>query len=239
MATRAMVLAAGLGTRLETCTRGLPKAMMPIAGKPVLAHNLELLARHGVREVVVNLHHRAGCIVEYCRDGSRFDLAITYSLEPVLLGTAGAVKRAAARFSSTFFVLYGDNLSTCDLSRLLAFHRRCGGVATLAIFEREDPTAGGIVALDGDGRVRRFVEKPDPSEVFSHLVSAGIFVLEPALIAEIGEGTRDFGRDVFPALLARGFPLFGYRMSEQLWWIDTPADYACVSRIFAATGASR
>lgn len=233
---KAMVLAAGLGTRLDGCAPELPKPMMPVGGKPVLAHNLELLALHGVRDVIVNLHHRAERIVEYCGDGSRFGLSITYSWEPVLLGTAGAVRHAAAEFQSSFFVVYGDNLSTCDLSRLRVYHHRCGGIATVAVFEREDPRTSGIVELDDDGRIRRFVEKPHPSEVFSRLVSAGILVLQPEAIAAIGEGVSDFGRDVFPELLARGLPVFGYRMSEQLWWIDTPVDYARAVQEFATRG---
>jgi mannose-1-phosphate guanylyltransferase len=130
-------------------------------------------------------------------------------------------------FDAPFFVWYGDNLSTCRLDRLWEFHLKKGGVATIALHEREDPTQSGIVGLDEDERVFRFLEKPRPEQVFSHWVSAGILVLEPqALEAVPSEGAPDFGRDVFPALLNQGAALYGYRMSkdEGLWWIDTVAD---------------
>lgn len=130
-------------------------------------------------------------------------------------------------FDGPFFLWYGDNLSTCHLTRLYAFHKTKGGVATIALHYREDPTASGIGGLDENDRITRFLEKPRPDQVFSHWVSGGIFVLEPRVLEAIPvEGAPDFGRDVFPALLAQGAALYGYRMSrsEGLWWIDTPED---------------
>jgi mannose-1-phosphate guanylyltransferase len=166
-------------------------------------------------------------VMSHFGDGSRYGVHIDYSIERELLGTAGAVKKVAGLFNGPFFVWYGDNLSTCRLDRLWEAHRASGGVATIALHYREDPTQSGIVELDERDRIARFLEKPRAEEVFSHWVSAGIFVLEPEVLEMIPpEGAQDFGRDIFPALLERGAKLAGYRMAEDesLWWVDTAAD---------------
>lgn len=201
--------------------------MIPIAGRPILEHNVRLLAKHGFREFVVNLHHCPEAVKSYFRDGQAWRVSITYSYEPVLLGTAGAVKNVEDLFDSTFLVVYGDNLTTCDVERLCSFHQQKGGIGTVALFHREDPLNSGIAELDENDRIRRFVEKPKPDQVFSHWVSAGLLVLEPAVLDFIPDkGASDFGRDVFPAILSGGQLLYGYRLSanEGLWWIDTLED---------------
>jgi NDP-sugar pyrophosphorylase family protein len=209
--------------------------MVLVAGKPILEHNLELLTRHGISDVVINLHHQPQTIVDHFGDGSRWGVHITYSFERELLGTAGAVKKAQEQFDSTFLVLYGDNLTTCDLGRLVLFHRAKGGIVTIALHYRDDPTDSGIADLDNQDRIIRFVEKPKPNEIFSHLVSAGIIVLEPEVLDAIPDTMpSDLGRDLFPSLLARGEAIYGYRMpqGEYLWWIDTPEDLQRVKAIW-------
>lgn len=224
---KAMLLAAGSGTRLRPLTERVPKCMVPVWGKPVLQHNIEWLARHGVTDLVINLCHLPEVVMDHLGDGGRWGVRIIYSVEKEPLGTAGGVKNVERFFNRSFFVWYGDNLSTCDLDRLFRFHREKGGLATIVLFHRQDPTASGIVGLDENDRITRFLEKPKPDQVFSHWVNAGIFVLEPEVLKAIPpEGPSDFGRDIFPALLAQGTALYGYRMSpdEGLWWIDTPED---------------
>ncbi|MCJ7668608.1 MAG: nucleotidyltransferase family protein [Anaerolineae bacterium] len=230
-----MILAAGEGTRLRPLTDHIPKPMLLVAGKPILEHTLELLARYGISEVVINLHHQPQTIVDHFGDGSRWGVHITYSFESELLGTAGAVKKVREQFDSSFLTLYGDNLTTCDLTRLTVFHRAKGGIATIALHYRDDPTASGIATLDDRDRITRFVEKPKSHQVFSHWVSAGLLVLEPEVLDVIPEGgPSDLGRDLFPSLLARGEATYGYRMSqgEYLWWIDTPEDLQRVKAIW-------
>ena len=225
--TKAMLLAAGQGIRLRPLTERVPKCMVPVAGKPVLEHNMEWLRKYGVTELVVNLYHLPQAVMDHLGDGSKWGIKITYSIEKELLGTAGGVKNVEWFFDGPFFLWYGDNLSTCHLDRLYQFHCTKGGVATIALYYREDTTASGIVGLDDQDRIVCFLEKPRPKEVFSHWVSAGIFVFDPEVLTHIpAEGTPDFGRDVFPALLANDQPLYGYRMSsdEGLWWMDTPED---------------
>jgi mannose-1-phosphate guanylyltransferase len=227
MPAEAMLLAAGKGTRLRPLTETVSKCMVPIAGRPLLEHNVEWLRKYGVTRLVINLHHLPEAVMSHFGDGSRYGVHIDYSIERELLGTAGAVKKVAGLFNGPFFVWYGDNLSTCRLDRLWEAHRASGGVATIALHYREDPTQSGIVELDERDRIARFLEKPRAEEVFSHWVSAGIFVLEPEVLEMIPpEGAQDFGRDIFPALLERGAKLAGYRMAEDesLWWVDTAAD---------------
>ena len=237
-----MVLAAGHGTRLKPLTDRIPKAMVPVGGKPILEHTIEALRRSGVEELVVNLCHLPHVVSDHLGDGGRWGVKITYSIEKEALGTAGGVKKAASFFDGPFFVWYGDNLSGCDLTRLYAFHRTKGGIATIALFHRDEVTASGIAGLDEDGRITCFVEKPGPEQVFSHWVNAGIYILEPEVLEAIpGAGNPDFGRDVFPALLTRGAALYGYRMSEDegLWWIDTPEDLRRVQKLFSTSANSK
>jgi mannose-1-phosphate guanylyltransferase len=234
---KGFILAAGEGSRLRPLTDTIPKPMVPLAGRPILEHAVEALARHGVRDLIVNLHHKPDVIRTYFGDGSRFGMRIQYSFEPVLLGTAGALTPWADFLDETFFLVYGDNLSTCDLTKLAAFHRARAARATIALFWREDPRQSGIADLESDGRVRRFVEKPAADEVFSHWVNAGILVLEPACVADIPQGRpSDFGREILPRWIAEGQPVYGYEMAEdeRLWWIDTCADLVHAKREWEA-----
>jgi len=231
-----MLLAAGLGTRLHPLTDTISKCMIPIAGKPLLEHNVGALRSYGVTDLVINLHHLPQTVMSHFGDGSGLGVRINYSVEPELLGTAGAVKKVEQFFDGPFFVWYGDNLSTCRLDRLWQFHQSKHAVATIALHYREDPTRSGIVGLDENDRVTRFLEKPRPDQVFSHWVNAGILALEREVLEVIPkEGVTDFGRDIFPALLERDSAIFGYRMAEDesLWWIDTAEDLARVEGALA------
>ena len=233
MPRRAMLLAAGLGTRLRPLTETVSKCMIPIAGKPLLEHNVGILQRYGVTDLVINLHYLPQTVMNHFGDGSGFGIRITYSLEPKLLGTAGALKKVERFFDGPFFVWYGDNLSTCRLDRLWQFHQSKRGMATIALHYRQDPTRSGIVGLDEHDRVTRFLEKPRSDQVFSHWVNAGILVLEREVLEAIPAGVvADFGRDVFPTLVERDSAIFGYRMAEDesLWWIDTAQDLARVEQ---------
>jgi len=235
-----MFLAAGAGTRLRPLTDHLPKCMAPVHGKPLLEHNLVWARQFGFAEVTINLHFLPDVVPDYFGDGSRWGVKIDYSYEPELLGTAGAVGSLREQFDQTFCVWYGDNLSTCRLDRLLARHRACGGAATLALHRRETVTASGMVDFGPDWRIQRFVEKPSPEQVTSHWVNAAIYLLEPVVLEYIPrQGASDFGRQVFPALLAAGAPLVAYCLGEDeaLWWIDTPQDYQNLLSAFRPANA--
>ncbi|GAC1446548.1 MAG: hypothetical protein NVSMB56_06280 [Pyrinomonadaceae bacterium] len=181
-----MLLAAGRGTRLYPLTETVPKCMMPVAGKPVLEHTLCWLRDYGVTEFVINLHRLPEKVTKHFGDGERFGVNIAYTHETELLGTAGAVRNAAAYFGdTTFFVWYGDNLGRCGMDKLWATHEAGQGVVTIALHWREDPTQSGIVGFDDEGRIRRFLEKPRAEEVFSNWVSAGVLVVEPEILEMI------------------------------------------------------
>ena len=231
----AMILAAGKGTRLYPITETLAKPMVPIEGRPLLEHTIRWLRDHGVRRVAVNLHHRPESVRDHFGDGSRFGVEISYSEEPELLGTAGGVKRLEAFFEDTFLVVYGDVLTDLDLGALVARHRSVGTAvhATLAVDRRPDVAQGGVVVLDADNRIRRFVEKPRPGEIRSSWVNSGVMVLDRALLARIPAGRfSDFGREVLPAWLAAGVPLYGWPVPGGTFLIDvgTPESYARAGR---------
>lgn len=237
---RALVLAAGLGTRLRPLTDTMPKSMVPVGGIPVLERNLAWLRRNGVTEVAVNTHYRAEAVTSHFGDGSTFGVAIRWSPEARLLGTAGALGPLREWFGDeTFLVLYGDNLIDVDFERFRALHQAAGATATVALFERADVSASGVAELEGD-RIGRFVEKPSPGETSSRLVSAGLILCEPSVHPYVGPSPSDFGRDVLPALLAAGEPVAGYRMrhGETLRWIDTHDDLERVERELAIEAAS-
>lgn len=216
-----MILAAGEGTRLRPLTLTLPKPMVPVANTPLLVRTVELLRSQGVRELAVNLYHKPEAI------RAHFGASLTYSDETELLGTAGGVKRLEGFLDTTFAVLYGDNLYDFALELLVRFHRESGALATIATFETPNPTACGLVVTDSAGRVTRFQEKPRAEEVFTNTANAGVYILEPEVLASIPVGVAcDFGRDIFPALLERApgrvvaLPLGGYLRDT-----GTPANY--------------
>lgn len=224
---KGMILAAGEGTRLLPLTADRPKVMLPVGGHPLLAHTLEWLKAQGIREVGLNLYYQPQTILDCFGDGSRLGVKLTYSRETKLLGTAGGVKKLASFFGQdTFVVIYGDVLTNIDLGPLLSLHRKRGGLLTLALNQVDNPTACGIVEVDGEGRVRRFQEKPQPQEVFSHLANAGVYIAEPGLLDFIPPDTfYDFGRDLFPRLLAEGVPFYGLPVEGLVLDIGTPENY--------------
>ena len=220
-----MVLAAGLGTRVQSISGGLPKVMLEIDGKPVLVHIIELLRKYGISDIAINLHYRPEAIRNCLKDGKEFRANITYSLEKELLGSAGAVKKLGNYFDRTFLVIYGDLLTRINLEKLVAFHRRNKGMGTIALYRVSNPCSCGVVGINAEKRITSFVEKPEPDEVFSNLANAGIYVFEPDLIRHIPEGFCDFGKDVFPALLQKGLELFGWETDDYLIDIGLPENY--------------
>ena len=221
---KAFILAAGLGTRLRSLGLELPKVMVPVGGKPLLEHHLELFRRQGIRELIVNLHYLPEKITSYFGDGSGYGVKITYSRESELLGTAGAVKKMERELlDETFLVFYGDNLVRVEFAPLVEFHRARQALVTVALFGSPEPWTGGVVETDSNGRVLRFVEKPDPKQVSTNLISAGIFVIEPSVLEMIPAGQfYDFGKDVFPKLLAEGRPLYATKPEAYIQDVGTP-----------------
>jgi NDP-sugar pyrophosphorylase family protein len=226
---KAVILAAGVGSRLRPLTDSCPKPMLPIAGRPLLFRTLDWLRASGVVEAALNLHHLPEVVRAGLGDGSAWGMSLSFSYEPVLLGTSGAVRAIAERspgwFDQTFLLIYGDMLLDIDLAELLAFHHARRGVLTLALKRTATPHSQGMVELDLAGRVRRFVEKP-PNWQGGDLANAGVYLCEPAVLEAIPAGNSDFGHDIIPALLASGAIVCGRLARGYLLDIGTPEAYA-------------
>lgn len=237
---KALLLAAGRGSRLGDATARLPKPMLRVRGKPVIERHVEQLARAGVEEIWINLHYRGEVIRAHFGDGGRWGVRIRYSEEPELLGTAGALKNLEREFSDgDFFVVYGDNVGCCDYRALAAAHAP-GTVLTVALYHNEEVASSGIAELAEDRRILRFVEKPAPGEQFSHWVNAGFYAASPAVLPLLPPGASDFGRDVIPALVASGRVVRGFVLQEGVEGIDTPEMLARADVLgVAAIGAGR
>jgi NDP-sugar pyrophosphorylase family protein len=217
---KAMVMAAGLGTRLRPLTDFLPKPMMPVANRPVLHHLLNLLRRHDVTEVGVNVHAYPEIIQAYFGDGSSLGVSIEWSHEEELLGTAGGTKKLEEFWGGeTILITSGDGLHDVDVTALLGHHRRTGALATLTVKPVGDPSSYGVVILDRDTRVRGFQEKPTRDEARSDLANCGIYVIEAELLDRIPGGTfHDFGNDVWPSLVAANEEVYAY--TTMAYWND-------------------
>ena len=217
---KAILLAAGLGTRLRPLTYELPKPMVPILGRPVMEHIMRLMARHGFDDVVANLHYFPDLIRDYFGDGSRQGIQLVYSYEEELLGTAGGVRNVRDHFGGeTFLVISGDALTDIDLTAFWKRHKDAGGIATLALKRVDDPSQLGVVIVDDDGRIQGFQEKPAPGEELSNLGSCGIYMFEPEIFDYFPEEEFvDWAQDVYPALLDQDVSFYGHEIAE--YWND-------------------
>lgn len=211
---KAMVLAAGLGTRLRPLTFELPKPMVPVLDRPVMAHIVDLLDRHGYDDVVANLHYFPDTIRDYFGD------RLTYREEPELLGTAGGVRNCADFLDDgTFLIISGDALTDIDLTAFVARHKAAGGIGTLAVKQVENTREFGVVLHDADGRITGFQEKPDPAEALSNLGNCGMYLFEPEIFDYFPrQPFVDWANDVFPALLANDVPFHIHAIDE--YWND-------------------
>jgi len=214
-----MVLAAGLGTRLRPLTYELPKPMVPVLDRPVMAHIVDLLDRHGCDEVIANLHWFPETIRGYFGD------RLEYREEPELLGTAGGVRNCADFLTGgtddggTFLIISGDALTDIDLTAFVARHKQAGGIGTLAVKRVDDTREFGVVLHDADGRITGFQEKPDPAEALSDLGNCGMYLFEPEIFDFFPDRPFvDWARDVFPALLEHDVPFHIHAIDE--YWND-------------------
>jgi mannose-1-phosphate guanylyltransferase len=211
---KAMVLAAGLGTRPRPLTYEITKPMVPVLDRPVMAHILDLLDRHGFEQVIANLHYFPETIREHFGD------RLEYRYEPELLGTAGGVRACADFFGEEpFLVISGDALTDIDLGAFVTRHRASGGIATLAVKRVDDTREFGVVLHDRDGRITGFQEKPAPEEALSDLGNCGIYIFEPRIFDYFPERPFvDWAQDVFPALLENDVPFQIHEVGE--YWND-------------------
>ena len=230
---KAMILAAGKGTRVRPLTYTVPKPMIPLIRKPVMESIIEHLASYGVTDFVVNTSHLGPVIENYFRDGDRFGVNIAYSFEGELidgtihgkaLGSAGGLKKIqdfSGFFDDTFIVLCGDALVDLDLNKVLEFHRARKSLATIVMQDvpRSEVDKYGVVLTDAEGRILRFQEKPSQEEAVSTTINTGIYIFEPGIFEFIPEGVEyDIGGELFPRLVEAGAPFYGVISDFQ--WLD-------------------
>ncbi|AEW98163.1 MULTISPECIES: sugar phosphate nucleotidyltransferase [Streptomycetaceae] len=214
---KAVVMAGGEGSRLRPLTATVPKPLLPVAGRPVMEHVLRLLRRHRLTSTVVTVAYLADAVREEFGDGSALGMQLAYAHESVPLGTAGSVRNAAGLLGGEpFVVISGDALTDFDLSALIAYHRAKKALVTVCLARVPEPVEFGITVTAPDGRIERFLEKPTWGQVFSDTVNTGIYVMEPQVLQHVPDGAADWSKDVFPALMAAGLPVFGY-VAEGYW----------------------
>src|SRR5687767_10316122 len=224
---KAMVMAAGLGTRLRPLTYEVPKPIVPVGNRPVLELILRLLAGQGFAEVVSNLHWFPDTIRDRFGDGSELGVELTYSFEEELLGTAGGVRNVRDYFGSEpFVVMAGDALTDVDLRDLAEAHSAHDGLATLAVKRVTDTREYGVIVTGADGRIQGFQEKPDPAEALSDLANCMIYALSPEIFDHFPDmQAPDFALDVFPALLDGDIPFYVHETDGYWNDVGSPPEY--------------
>jgi histidinol-phosphate phosphatase family protein len=256
---QAVILAGGAGTRLRERLGDLPKPMIPIGGKPLLEHQVELAKRHGFFDFIFFVQYRAELIERHFAEGGNWGVRIRYVVEKEPLGTAGAVLAGLDQLTERFLVLYGDTMVNVDLDRLWQAHEKSGPEATLLLHPNDHPLDSDLVETDQTSRIVAFHNRPHPVGVWrQNLVNAGLYVLEKQALASFasvgssrceeahsetakssnashaGDPPRfDFGKDLFPAMLKRGAFLLGYNSPEYIKDAGTPARYDRVCAEFA------
>jgi mannose-1-phosphate guanylyltransferase len=231
---KAMILAAGKGTRVRPITYTIPKPLIPILQKPVMEFLVELLRQHGFDQIMVNVSHLANEIESYFRDGQRFGVQIGYSFEGRIeengdligeaVGSAGGMRRIqdfSPFFDDTFVVLCGDALIDLDLTAAVKWHKEKGAIATIVMksVPRDEVSSYGVVVTDEEGRIKAFQEKPGVEEALSTNINTGIYIFEPEILDYIPSGEEyDIGGQLFPKLVEMGAPFYGIPMDFQ--WVD-------------------
>jgi len=228
---RAVILAGGEGTRLKPLTYKRPKPLIPIAGEPCVDYVIKSLVAAGFAKIIVTTGYMSDTLIKSIGDGKKFGASILYAFEESPAGTAGAVKNVGEFLDSTFVVASGDVLADVDIKALFDYHKEKKAVATMALTEVENPTEFGIVGLNDDNRIVKFKEKPKEEEVFSNLINAGIYILEPEVLDFIPEDQMfDFSKNVFPKLLDNGKPIYGAPISGL--WMDIGRPHDLLSATF-------
>ena len=214
---KAVVMAGGEGSRLRPLTVSRPKPMAPIVGRPVMEHILYLLKSHGITDVVVTVQYMASAIEDYFGDGANLGMKIAYSREETPLGTAGSVKNDEELLQEPFLVISGDALTDFDLTAIITSHRRRRAMATLTLAHVANPLEYGVITTNDSGHIEKFLEKPSWGEVFSDTINTGIYVLDPKIFSYFEKDKPfDFSQELFPMMLKKGDPIYGY-IAEGYW----------------------
>lgn len=218
--TKAVILAGGLGTRLRPITYEIPKALIPVHGKPITEHLFDLLKKYGITDIIMCVGHMKDKIEAYFLDGSQFGLKLRYAEEDKPLGTAGPLRLAKKHLKETFVCMNGDELKNIDIDSMYELHKKNKALATIALTEVQDPSHYGAARMEHD-RILEFVEKPKKEDAPSNFINSGFYILEPEVLAMIPETKDGFvmlEKEVFPKIASMG-RLFGFKFKGQ--WFDT------------------
>lgn len=228
---KALIMAGGRGARFGEKTKKIPKPMLKIGGLPVLEHQINVLKRYGIKEIIILTHHLSEVIERYFKDGKDFGVKITYFKEKKPLGTTGGIKELEGKLKEDFIVLYGDIMLDMDIAKFLAFHKNKNGAGTLILHPNDHPYDSDLVEIDENQRIAAFHSKPhSDNKYLRNLVSAGLYVISPKILKYIKKGVKaDFGKDIFPKIVKKE-ALYGYNTAEYLKDIGTPARLAEVKK---------
>lgn len=223
---QALILAGGKGTRLRPLTVYTPKPIVPVVNRPFLLYQIEILRNAGITDITLSLSYQPDKIQHVLGNGSEFGVNLRYITEPSPMGTGGAYKFAEDAIRETTVVFNGDILTDLDVSKVIDFHRLKGSDATISLVAVGDPSRFGVVEVDDAQKIVRFVEKPSQDELAKlnlNTINAGVYILEPAILDLIPKDeNRSFEYDIFPEILSRGLPFYGYLMKDS-YWIDIGA----------------
>lgn len=214
---KALILCGGKGTRLRPLTYEIPKSLIPIRGKPVTEHLLDLLKKYKIEEAILAIGHMKDKIKEYFENGENQKIKINYVEEDTPLGTAGPIKLAKNILNETFIASNGDELKDINIDDMLKQHKKTKALVTIALTPREDPSIYGVAKLQGN-KILEFIEKPKKEEAPSNFINSGFYIIEPEVIDIIGEGFQMLEKDIFPKIASMG-RLYGYKFKGQ--WFDT------------------
>ena len=239
--SQAVILSAGLGTRLRPLTSTMPKVMVPLAGKPLLEHHIERLKQFGVSEFFINLHYLPDAITKHFGDGSRWGVKIHYALEPEIRGTAGGIKNFAGALSDVFFVLYGDTFYKIHYDRLQEFYfSKKDAIGTGTIRKTDHPQDSDLAVLDDDSRVREFLVKPHKELPPDCWGMSAPYIFSDKILEYIPKNAYyEIDHHLVPDLLRRGHAYYAYKLGEDEFRKDigTPERYQEAQEYVKRTGA--
>jgi mannose-1-phosphate guanylyltransferase/phosphomannomutase len=238
---RAILLSAGRGERLKPLTDSIQKNMLPLNGKPLLHYWVDLLKKYDIKEIAINLYYLGRQIEDYFGDGERFGINIKYSKQETLLGQAAAIKRIEQLYpgfcsEGPFLVIYADNLSDMNLGEVIEFHKKNDPIVTLTLHKHDEPWTRGVVDTDEEGKVLRFIEKPEKQDILSGRhggdSASCVYIFAPEVLNHIENEEENLGKDLFPKLLQRGYKIYAFNPNAYVQDIGTIERYEKAKKDF-------